>query len=72
MRKDLNLWYHGGMSAAVAAILEGMPEPSDLRLHQAGSWVQLHIMTVSTVSTVSTGSLGVLSPPSAIQPNSTI
>jgi len=24
------------MSAAVAAILEGMPEPSDLRLHQAG------------------------------------
>src|SRR5260370_18325879 len=37
MRKDLNLWYHGGMSAAVAAILEGMPEPSDLRLHQAGS-----------------------------------
>src|SRR5258706_4198228 len=24
------------MSAAVAAILEGMPEPRDLRLHQAG------------------------------------
>src|SRR6266567_2881551 len=36
MRKDLKLCYHGGMSAAVAAILEGMPEPSDLRLHQAG------------------------------------
>ncbi|MHB1597054.1 MAG: hypothetical protein ACYCO9_22885 [Streptosporangiaceae bacterium] len=24
------------MQAAVAAILEGMPEPSDLRLHRAG------------------------------------
>ena len=24
------------MSAAVAAILEGMPEPRDLRMHQAG------------------------------------
>src|SRR5260370_11840622 len=35
MRKDLKLWYDGGVSAAVAAILEGMPEPSDLRLHQA-------------------------------------
>jgi len=26
------------MSAAVAAILEGMPEPRDLRMHQADGW----------------------------------
>ena len=30
-----NLRYAGGVSAAVAAILVGMPEPSDLRLHRA-------------------------------------
>src|ERR1022692_4609370 len=35
MRKDLKLCYHGGVSAAAAAILEGMPEPSDLRACQA-------------------------------------
>ncbi len=30
-----NLLYAGGVSTAVAAILVGMPEPSDLRLHRA-------------------------------------